>query len=96
MQSILENISQDFKMVKASLLNSLTLPQFPESEWVSLLSGQAVDLNHILTSHYSTLHEDKCTKHIGDLEFFISGCSKPTKPLRHTVTGFLCEIKQLR
>ena len=79
MQSILKNISQDFKTVKVLLLNSPTLPQFPESEWVSLLSGCAIDLDHILTSHYSTSYEEKRTKHIGDLKFFISGHSKPTK-----------------
>ena len=78
-QSILENISRDFKTAKVSLLNSPTLPQFPESEWVSLLSGRAVDLNHVLTSHYSTSHEEKRTERIGNLEFFISGRSKPTK-----------------
>ena len=78
-QSILENIPQDFKTVKASLLNSPTLPQFPESEWVSLLSRHAINLDHILASHYSTLHEEKRTKRIGDLKFFISGRSKPTK-----------------
>ena len=66
-------------MAKASLLNSPTLPQFPKSEWVSLLSGCAVDLDHVLASHYSTSHEEKRTERISDLEFFISGCSKPTK-----------------
>ena len=66
-------------MAKASLLNSPTLSQFPKSEWVSLLSGRAVNLDHILASHYSTLHEEKRTERIGDLEFFISGRSKPTK-----------------
>ena len=76
-QSILENISQDFKMAKASLLNSPTLPQFPESEWVSLLSRRAVDLDHVLASHYSTSHEEKRTERIS--KFFISGRSKPTK-----------------
>ena len=80
-QSILENISQDFKTAKASLLNSPTLPQFPKSEWVSLLSGHAVNLNHVLASHYSTSHEEKRTEHIGDLEFFISGRLKPTKAI---------------
>ena len=67
--------------MKASLLNSLTLPQFPESEWVSLLSGQAIDLDHVLASHHPTLHEEKHTEHIGDLEFFISGRLKPTKAI---------------
>ena len=45
MQSILKNISQDFKATKALLFNSPSLPQFPESKWVNLLSGQVVDLN---------------------------------------------------
>ena len=81
-QSILKNISRDFKTVKVSLLNSPTLPQFPKSEWVSLLSEHAVDLNHVLASHYSTSHEEKRTEHIGDLEFFISGHSKPTKAVK--------------
>ena len=77
-QSILENISQDFKAAKASLLNSPMLPQFPESEWVSLLSGQAIDLDHVLASHYSTLHEEKHTECISEIEFVVS-CSRSTK-----------------
>ena len=78
MQSILENISQDFKAAKASLLNSLMLPQFPESEWISLLSGCAINLDHVLASHYSTSHEEKCTKRISEIEFVV-GCSRSTK-----------------
>ena len=66
-------------MAKASLLNSLTLPQFPESEWVSLLSRCAINVDHVLASHYSTSHEEKHTEHISNLKFFISGHSKPTK-----------------
>ena len=77
-QSILKNISRDFKAAKASLLNSPMLPQFPESEWVSLLSGRAIDLDHVLASHYSTSHEEKCTERIGEIEFVVS-CSRSTK-----------------
>ena len=80
-QSILENISRDFKTVKVSLLNFPTLPQFPKLEWVSLLSRHAVDLDHVLASHYSTSHEEKRTECISDLEFFISRRSKPTKAI---------------
>ena len=54
------------------------LPQFPESEWISLLSGRAIDLDHVLASHYSTSHEEKCTECIGEIEFVV-GCSRSTK-----------------
>ena len=54
------------------------LPQFPESEWVSPLSGQAIDLSHVLASRYSTSHEKKRTKRIGEIEFVVS-CSRSTK-----------------
>ena len=54
------------------------LPQFPESEWVSLLSGRAIDLNHTLASHYSTSHEEKRTERIGEIEFVVSR-SRSTK-----------------
>ena len=77
-QSILKNISRDFKAAKALLLNSPMLPQFPESEWVSLLSGWAIDLDHVLASYYSTLHKEKCTKCIGEIKLVV-GCSRSTK-----------------
>ena len=54
------------------------LPQFPESEWISLLSGRAIDLNHILASHYSTSHEEKRTEHISKIKF-VTSRSKSTK-----------------
>ena len=54
------------------------LPQFPESEWISLLSGCTINLNHVLASHYSISHEEKCTECIGEIEFVI-GRSRSTK-----------------
>lgn len=69
MQSILKNISQDFKAAKALLFNSLSLPQFPESKWVNLLLGQVVDLNWVLASIYTTTYDDKWTEQAGELEF---------------------------
>ena len=54
------------------------LPQFPESEWISLLSGCAIDIDHVLASHYSTSHEEKCTECISEIEFVV-GRSRSTK-----------------
>jgi hypothetical protein len=44
-QITLENFSQDIKLAKASLLNSPSCPQFPDTEWSNLLSGKAVDFD---------------------------------------------------
>ena len=57
-QATLENFSRDPKYARTSLLNSLQLPQFLESKWNNLLTGMAVDLNHVLTGLYSLTHDE--------------------------------------
>lgn len=39
-QLALENFSHDIKLARASLVNSPCCPQFPDTEWTSLLSGR--------------------------------------------------------
>lgn len=77
-QIALENFSRDIKMAKTSLLNSPRLPQFPDSEWSSLLSGRAVDLDHVLAGQYSISHDERRTERIGQLEFVV-GTSKAAR-----------------
>jgi len=55
-QEALENFSHDIKLTKAPLLNLPHLPQFPNSEWSSLLSGRVVDLDHVLAGEYTISH----------------------------------------
>lgn len=62
MQSILENISQDIKYAKASLLLTPHLPQFPDSEWTNVLHGRAVDIDHVLAAMYSISRNDRRTE----------------------------------
>jgi hypothetical protein len=53
-QSLLANFARGLKHVKISLLNcSKSYPQFPNSEWGSILSGKSVDFNHVLSGMYS-------------------------------------------
>jgi hypothetical protein len=77
-QAILENFSRDPKFAKTSLLNSSRLPQFPDSEWTNLISGKAVDLDHVLAGQYSVAHDERRTERIGDLEFIV-GSAKPAR-----------------
>lgn len=52
-QATLENFSRDHKFAKTSLLNPACLPQFPDSEWLNLIAGRAVDLDHVLAGQHS-------------------------------------------
>ena len=77
-QASLENFSRDLKLAKVSLLNSPRLPQFPDTEWTNLLSGRAVDLDHVLAGQYSISQDDRRTERIGEIEFIV-GSIKPDK-----------------
>jgi hypothetical protein len=56
-QSTLKNFSHDPKLAKASLLNSVRLPQFPDSKWTSLVTGHSVDLDHVLAALYAVVQD---------------------------------------
>ncbi|KAF8239491.1 hypothetical protein L208DRAFT_1236957, partial [Tricholoma matsutake] len=60
----LENFSQDVKRARLSLLNSnQAIPQFPQPEWLNLLSGNAINLDHLL---HGSLTPAKTVKTHGD------------------------------
>jgi hypothetical protein len=56
--AILDNISRDPKSAKRSLFNSPSRPQFPESEWVNILAGHAVDMDHVFSNLFAIVHDD--------------------------------------
>ena len=44
---------QDLKLTKLSILTSPHAPQFPHSEWASVLTGMMVNLNHVLSGMHT-------------------------------------------
>jgi hypothetical protein len=80
-QSALENFSRDVKFAKSSLVNSFNCPQFPDSEWTSLLAGRAVDLDHVLSGLFSISQEQKYKEKVGQLEIAV-GLSAPAKSVK--------------
>ncbi|KAL1749928.1 hypothetical protein FB107DRAFT_224717, partial [Schizophyllum commune] len=73
---ILENISREFGVAKATLFNDPLCPSFPDSEWENILSGRAVNLDNVLTFEYSLSMESKTFGKVGDFEVaFASGSS---------------------
>jgi hypothetical protein len=82
-QSLLANFARDVKRAKASLLNcGRPYPQFPDSEWGSLLSGKSVDFDHVLSSMYSVSHDNRESQPLGKELEIIGGTSKPARAVR--------------
>ncbi|KIM83784.1 hypothetical protein PILCRDRAFT_6681 [Piloderma croceum F 1598] len=64
--NLIANYVLDVKLAKLHLLNSGAAPEFPDSEWKSLLSGLAVNLDAVFSGRYSTEHDAKTSHEIGD------------------------------
>jgi hypothetical protein len=79
--AILDNISRDPKSAKRSLFNSPARPQFPESEWVNILAGHAVDMDHVFSNLFAVVHDDRRVERVGDLKITV-GHSTPAKTVR--------------
>ena len=47
MLTLLKLYAQDLKLTKSSILTSPCTPQFPHSEWTSVLTGAMVNLDQI-------------------------------------------------
>ncbi|RDX50406.1 hypothetical protein OH76DRAFT_1512135 [Lentinus brumalis] len=63
----------DVAAAKADLLGSTIGPEFPESEWSNLRLGKQVDLDVLLTSHYSSKLDEKHVQRVGDVELHYGG-----------------------
>jgi len=73
----------NLKGMKCSLVNSLTCPEFPDSEWTNILAGRAINLDAVLSGYYSTSNNDEQVEEIGDLEIQF-GTVNPTKTVSAT------------
>lgn len=82
-QSLLENFSQDVKRARSSLLNSnRPIPQFPQSEWLNLLSSNAIDLDHVFSNLYTISHDDRESIELGRNVELLHGLSAPAKTVK--------------
>ena len=65
-RNFIANYTLNIKLTKAHLLNLGSAPEFLDSEWRSILSGLAVNLNIVFSGRYSTKQDPKITHKIGD------------------------------
>jgi hypothetical protein len=81
--SLLENFSRVVKKARSSLLNcDRPIPQFPQAEWLNLLSGNAVDLDHVFSNIYTVSHNSNNIIELGKSVELLHGSSTPTKVVK--------------
>ena len=82
-QSLLENFSRDVKRARSSLLNcNKSIPQFPQTEWLNLLNGYAVDLDHVFSNIYTIPHNTNDDVELGKNLEILQGSSLPAKTVK--------------
>ena len=81
--SLLENFSRNVKKARSSLLNcNRPIPQFPPAEWLSLLSGNAVDLDHVFLNIYTVSHSVNDVIELGKDIGLLHGSAAPAKTVK--------------
>ncbi|KAH9858115.1 hypothetical protein C2E23DRAFT_718871 [Lenzites betulinus] len=59
---------EDLAQAKRHINSSASAPEFPESEWTNVLTGRAIDLDHVFAGRYTPGSEEKVSERIGGLE----------------------------
>lgn len=81
--SLLENFSRDVKRARSSFLKcNRPIPQFPQSEWLNLLGGNAVDLDHVFSNIYTVSHNTNDVIELGKSIELLHGSSTPAKTVK--------------
>ena len=65
--TLLKLYAQDLKLTKSSILTSPCTPQFPHSEWTSVLTGAMVNLDHVLLGMHAVSNDNREVELIGGI-----------------------------
>ena len=68
MLTLLKLYAQDFKLTKSSILTSPRMPQFPHLEWMSVLTGVMVNLDHVLSGMHAVSNDNWEVELIGGIQ----------------------------
>ncbi|KAJ7461001.1 hypothetical protein B0H11DRAFT_2241977 [Mycena galericulata] len=78
-RSQLLEFAKDHKHVLNTIVNSTRHISFPESEWMAIIKGRAVDLDKVITHQFSIAHEHQHTESIGGGVQLLFGSPSATK-----------------
>ena len=79
---LIQNQTLNIKVTKHNLFSARGLPEFPDSKWVKVLQGKAVDLDVIISRICSTVTDNWATETYEEFKFHF-GHLKPTKTVRN-------------
>ena len=87
--ALLRLYAQDLKLTKLSILTSPHMPQFPHSEWTSVLTGVMVNLDHVLLGMHAVSNNNREVELIRgiQLKYGAAEVAKKGQKLRRLVTG---------
>jgi len=87
-RALLQNFSRDTKRARSSFLNcDRPIPQFPQTEWLNLLSGNSVDLNHVFSNIYTVSHNSNKLSSLGSILSCSTDRPHQQRPLKPTAIG---------
>lgn len=69
------------KRYKASLVNAVRCPEFPDSEWTNIIEGKPINLDVVFAGHYSTSYDQRHIEKLGSIELSFAS-AKPSKHVR--------------
>lgn len=81
-RKLVRNQTADIKLTKHNLFSARGLPEFPDSEWVKVIQGKAVDFDVVFSGIHSTVSDNRATESFGDFEFRF-GHTKPSKVVKN-------------
>ena len=95
MLMLLKLYVQDPKVMKSSILTSPHVPQFPHSEWASILTGTMVNLDHVLSGMHTVSNDNREIKVIRgiQLKYRVAEVAKKVKNAGDWSQAFCVYVK---
>jgi len=78
----LKDWSIDPKFIRSSITNTASCPDFPYSEWSNIIVGRAVNLDHVYSSFYTTINDNRNVTDLGGIEITTNSGKTPSKTVK--------------
>jgi hypothetical protein len=85
---LLRVFAKDLKFAKLSVINSVHVPPFPNSEWSNILMGSMVDLDHVISGGFAITNDNREIEQLGGMELKF-GVAKPVKQVKTSGDWFI-------
>ena len=85
---LLKVFAQDLKFTKSSVINSSPAPPFSHSEWMNIIAGTMVDLDHVISDSFAVTNDNCEIKLVGRMELKF-GVAKPVKQVKTSGDWFI-------